>query len=230
MTRKLVWGNMDIRYELFQTERRDMEIRVSADAVKAFVPKRTPLRVADEFVLSRWGEVQEHMAKLEAYRRAHEREHPVHEGAPIMLRGKVYRLHYGETSFPGIHGEVFCVSRRPGEEPRAAVRRALMEYADLCYRERLAVLAPMVGREPGGMRVRAQKSRWGSCSSRGDLSLNYKIVMAPPQVMDYILIHELCHLYEMNHSQRFWARLKRHMPDYEEWKKWLQTNGGMLGV
>ena len=151
----------------------------------------------------------------------------VHEGA-IMIRGRCTGA---------LRESILCRDPRrgvpgepPAKEPRAAVRRALMDYADLCYRERLAVLAPMVGREPRGMQVRAQTSRWGSCSSRGDLSLNYKIVMAPPQVMDYILIHELCHLYEMNHSQRFWARLKRHMPYYEEWKKWLQTNVGMLGV
>ena len=80
------------------------------------------------------------------------------------------------------------------------------------------------------MAIRDQKSRWGSCSQKGNVNFNWKLVMAPPPALDYVVVHELCHLYEFNHSPRFWALVARHVPDYEVWKKWLKAHGKELGV
>ena len=69
--------------------------------------------------------------------------------------------------------------------------------------------------------IRDQKSRWGSCSSRGTLSFNYKLVFAPPKVLDYVVVHELCHLKHLNHSKAFWGEVARYLPDYKDRKKKL---------
>ena len=72
--------------------------------------------------------------------------------------------------------------------------------------------------------VRNQKTRWGSCSRKRNLNLNYKIALLPPSLADYIIVHEICHLKEMNHSPKFWALVERTMPDYRNMRKQLRTN------
>jgi predicted metal-dependent hydrolase len=76
--------------------------------------------------------------------------------------------------------------------------------------------------------VRDQKSRWGSCSSNGNLSFSWRLIMAPPHVLDYVAAHEVAHLREMNHSPRFWALVRRAVPEYEKAQGWLKANGQEL--
>lgn len=76
--------------------------------------------------------------------------------------------------------------------------------------------------------IRDQKTRWGSCSSNGTLSFNYRLMLAPPRVLDYVVVHELCHLTHMNHSTDFWNMVASILPDYKEYRKWLRDNGHTL--
>ncbi|MCE9599136.1 MAG: M48 family metallopeptidase [Spirochaetia bacterium] len=90
--------------------------------------------------------------------------------------------------------------------------------------------APLIGRTPLRFTVRRMRSRWGSCSSKGSLSLNWKILAAPQSVIDYLVVHELAHLVEQNHSKRFWAVVGKAMPDFYEARKWLKTHGNAILV
>jgi predicted metal-dependent hydrolase len=76
--------------------------------------------------------------------------------------------------------------------------------------------------------VRSQRSRWGSCSRRGTISLNWRLIQTPPHVQDYIILHELCHLREMNHSVRFWREVERVCPEYEAAERWLKLHSSLL--
>lgn len=76
------------------------------------------------------------------------------------------------------------------------------------------------------IRIGNQRTRWGSCSSKGTISYNWKLVLMPELIMDYVVIHELCHLVEMNHSKRFWDLVESMMPNYAECRAWLKKNGG----
>lgn len=78
------------------------------------------------------------------------------------------------------------------------------------------------------IRIKDQKSRWGSCSSKGNLNFNWRIIMAPEPVCDYVVIHELCHLVFMDHSVNFWNLVESICPDYRQYKKWLKENGKQL--
>ena len=91
-------------------------------------------------------------------------------------------------------------------------------------------LLPAWHRRITSVTIRSQKTRWGSCSSRGTLSFNWKLYLAPVEVLDYVIVHELSHLCEMNHSDSFWALVERLMPDYRIWYKWLKQNGGTLDI
>lgn len=80
----------------------------------------------------------------------------------------------------------------------------------------------------GTVTIREQKTRWGSCSSRGNLNFNWRLILAPEPVLDYVVIHELAHRKEMNHSARFWEILEEMMPDYRQYRRWLKQYGDCL--
>jgi predicted metal-dependent hydrolase len=98
--------------------------------------------------------------------------------------------------------------------------------ADLTLRT--ARQARLMGLCYGRVTIRLQKTRWGSCSSKGNLNYNALLMLAPEAVRDYVVIHELCHLVEMNHSPRFWAQVERYCPDYDSRRSWLKVHGDQL--
>ena len=94
--------------------------------------------------------------------------------------------------------------------------------------KRVAYYAPLVGVSYKKITIRKQKSRWGSCSAEGNLSFNALLLLAPPMVLDSVVVHELCHRLEMNHSPRFYGHVYRVFPEYDKWHKWLNDNGDLL--
>lgn len=106
--------------------------------------------------------------------------------------------------------------------------RKLADQALKVIPERVKYYAPLVGVSYGRITIRNQRSKWGSCSSKGNLNFNCLLMLAPPEVLDSVVVHELCHRKEMNHSDRFYAEVLRVYPDYYKWNKWLKDNGGIL--
>ena len=111
-----------------------------------------------------------------------------------------------------------------------------LERAERYYRaraksyipNRVARYAKLMDVEYGKIVIRNQKTRWGSRSSSGTLSFNWRLMLAPKEVLDYVVVHELCHIKQMNHSQAFWDEVKKVMPDYQMYRKWLKDNGHLL--
>ena len=96
-----------------------------------------------------------------------------------------------------------------------ALQKWLQQLGKYHLGQQLQTLSQETGYRYQSYRVKGQKSRWGSCSSRGNINLNYKLLLLPPEWTRYVIIHELCHTVEMNHSKAFWQRVEQHMPDYE---------------
>ncbi|ETP72027.1 putative metal-dependent hydrolase [Lachnospiraceae bacterium JC7] len=94
--------------------------------------------------------------------------------------------------------------------------------------KRVEYFAGMVGVDYGRITIRNQKTRWGSCSSRGNLNFNCLLMLTPPEIIDYVIVHELCHRKVMNHSSRFWSEVEKVLPDYRVRRKWLNDNGGVI--
>ena len=116
------------------------------------------------------------------------------------------------------------------QEPKLTTEdiRALADRALQTIPQRVAHFAPMVGVTYGRITIRNQRSRWGSCSSRGNLNFNCLLMLVPAEVLDYVVVHELCHRKEMNHSPQFWAEVARVLPDYRQRERWLKENGPHL--
>ena len=105
---------------------------------------------------------------------------------------------------------------------------ALAEQAKQVIPARVAHYAAMLGVQYGRITIRTQKTRWGSCSSKGNLNFNCLLMLAPPEVLDSVVVHELCHRKHMNHSAAFYAEIARVMPDYKARHAWLKQNGAAL--
>lgn len=101
-------------------------------------------------------------------------------------------------------------------------RREGVERALELIPQRVAYFAERMQVSYGRITIREQKTRWGSCSSKGNLNFNWKLVLVPPELLDYVVVHELAHRIEMNHSQQFWAVVEQEMPDYKERRKCLK--------
>lgn len=94
--------------------------------------------------------------------------------------------------------------------------------------KRVSYFAKQIDVTYGKITIRNQKTRWGSCSSKGNLNFNCLLMLTPPEVIDYVVVHELCHRKEMNHSEAFWAEVEKILPYYKEQVKWLKENGGQI--
>lgn len=94
--------------------------------------------------------------------------------------------------------------------------------------EKVRLFADKMGVEYGKITIRCQKTRYGSCTAKGNLNFNCLIMLMPEEIIDYVIVHELCHIKQMNHSRRFWNEVESILPDYKERRKWLKLNGNIL--
>lgn len=146
-------------------------------------------------------------------------------GTELPLGGRPHRIVVGRGCAATVgEGAIFAPAGREGP----AVEALLKHLA----RDRLAAAvtrhAGALGATPGRLTLRDTRSRWGSCASSGKLMFSWRLVMAPPEVLDYVAAHEVAHLAEMNHSPAFWQQVERLMPGYRPPRRWLRENGALL--
>ncbi|WP_324752817.1 SprT family zinc-dependent metalloprotease [Roseovarius sp. Pro17] len=210
-------GNPPIALTLRRSARaRRISLRVSAldGRVTLTLPKGLPEREALDFARSKQDWLQGHLADRVP-------EVIVAPGADIPVEGRMLRLEAGtgRRVFPS--GDTLLV---PGGQPAR-----LQAWLRTLARERLVAAsdryAAALGRPYGRITLRDTRSRWGSCSSSAGLSYSWRLIMAPPDVLDYVAAHEVAHLEQMNHSPAFWALVAALMPDYQTHRKWLRQNG-----
>ena len=143
-------------------------------------------------------------------------------GDVILLRGQAIRL---EPDGRTIRlGPVTVTAPADGSDLRPGIERRLRAIASRELPERTYALANLNGFTVHRVTVRAQRTRWGSCSSRGSISLNWRLIHAPDSVRDYIILHELAHRRHMNHSHRFWAEVERLCPAWRDAETWLKQH------
>ncbi|MBE9605011.1 M48 family metallopeptidase [Acetobacteraceae bacterium H6797] len=152
------------------------------------------------------------------------------DGATLPLGGVPYVIRHAPEARGGawlaedgaivVAGDEAFLPRRVADFLRAEAKRRISES--------VSRHAPLLGRFPRAIRVKDTSSRWGSCSSDGNLAFSWRLVMAPPWVLDYVVAHELAHLAEMNHSDRFWAQVNKLTPHTDAAEAWLKKNGPAL--
>lgn len=111
---------------------------------------------------------------------------------------------------------------------RAALEKRYIAAAKEYFPKRAAYFQQFTGGTYSRISIRSQKTRWGSCSAKGTLSFNWRLMLAPPAILDYVVVHELCHLSHMDHSDSFWKKVESVYPDYRTARKWLKDHGHEL--
>lgn len=111
---------------------------------------------------------------------------------------------------------------------RQGIERFYRKKAEEVIRDRLEFFNEQYGFQFNRVSFRNQKTRWGSCSAKRNLNFNWRLIMAPIEVIDYVVVHELCHLQQMNHSAKFWQLVEKAIPDFKERRKWLKKNHYLL--
>jgi len=158
------------------------------------------------------------------------------QGRSVFYRGKQYmvetRVEPGSAGSVEVEEDRLIVTVAPGQQENgtvtAVLERWMRRMARLLINQRLRVMNEKLRLSYNRVFIRDQKTRWGSCSQQKNLNFNWRLVMAPLPVMDYIVAHELAHLVEMNHSRKFWAVVEQICPEYMVHRDWLKKNGSLL--
>jgi len=216
--------------QIIRTNRKTIAIVVRADGR---VIVRAPLRTADAhisaFVAEKQSWIESKLAQvLLNQKRARPRLFTTGESLPYL--GRLVPLDLVDKARPALRytGEKFLLA---GPAQNHALRLFTNWYQDqarLIFEERVHLYAQSFQLSYTRLRITSARTRWGSCSTRGTLSFSWRLVMAPMAVIDYVVIHELAHLLEHNHSKRFWSRVAAMMPDYQQHLAWLKSNGSTL--
>ena len=199
-------------------------LRLQADgAVRVTVPRRGSLTEARNFAERQIPWIAQQLKRLAA--------NPVkpliwEAGTPVYFRGTPTSLVAGPPGLVSLGGEIIAVGESTSLRP--AVQKHLHGLAARELPPRVLALAAPHGLTVQCVTVRNQRSRWGSCSRRGTISLNWRLVQTPETVRDYIILHELAHLRQMNHSSKFWAEVERFCPAYLEAEQWLKEHRNFL--
>ena len=205
---------------------RARQVRVSVEsdgAVRVTLPRRAPLRAADEAVreLAPW---------IERRRRALARAAAEIARTPgtVPYLGRELRL-VPEPGRTRVHrrGDALLV---PGTDGAAAIERWYRRAARAEIGPRLDAAVARAGTSYTRLTIRSQRTRWGSCSQAGAMSFNWRLLLAPEPVLDYVVEHEVCHLQVMDHSPRFWRLLESRVPDWRDHAAWLRRYGSTLAL
>ncbi len=230
--RSISHGDSTIRYTVVRSRRRKKTLTITIDpgnGVRVLVPARTPNAEIEAIVRKRAGWI---LRKL-----AEERPEPQPRrfttGEKLHYLGRevplVVQLTADQAPSVSLEADalmVACPVRLSEEDRTAAIEQALLgwyrERAAGLLRESVARWQPEVGVSPARISIGDQKTRWGSCSSKGSLRFNLRLAMVPQALIDYVAVHELCHLLEANHSPSFWQHVHRVMPDFEARRRRLK--------
>ena len=200
---------------------RRLSLRVgrSDGRVTLSLPPRMPLSEARAFVAQQAEWIARHVAAAPPAR-------VVSVGGTLPLRGREVPLVAGTGRSARLAGDGIAVA----DDARAGLRvKALLQtLARSHLAEAVDRYSAALGRQPTKLTLRDTRSRWGSCSSRGELMFSWRLVMAPPEVLDYVAAHEVAHLAHMDHSARFWAQVEALLPDYAPRRAWLRREGAAL--
>lgn len=184
------------------------------------LPRRTPEREALAFLRERETWVRGHLERVAPPR-------AVRLGGSLPYLGEEIALRPAAVRSPRLEDRVLLL---PSDAARAPAR--VMAFLKARARDRLSVAvdrhAAALGRRARRLSFRDTRSRWGSCSSQGDIMLSWRLVMAPPEIGDYVAAHEVAHLAEMNHSPAFWAVCERLFPQHRAARDWLRLHGDAL--
>ena len=234
-------GKQTIDYEIIRSDRKSIGIIVDKDSNLVIrAPIKTDKEKIKEVISDKSEWILEKLEKVGEIKPAPKPKEFL-SGEKLSYLGRKYRLKVKPADIDKARIKLYQ-GRFLIDYPKAfegddgkrisVIRDALTEWyrgkAKIKIKERVDKYREELGVKPNSIKIKNQKTRWGSCSSLDNLNFNFKIIMAPMSIVDYIVVHELAHLIYDNHSREFWQTIKSIIPDYEERREWLRINGRRL--
>jgi len=220
-------------FQLIRSKRRrkTISLRIKDDGkIVVYVPYHTQKREIEGFIKEKGSWIIKKIS--EKGRSTKETERAFIPGEKFLYLGESYPLEIGDTNDKGFPLKLFFGKFILGKDHLDEARDLFIHWykreAKEKIEERVDYFSKRLQLFPEGLKITSAKYRWGSCSRDSRLSFSWRIIMAPLRVIDYVLIHELVHIKEKNHSERFWTYLERILPDYREHRLWLKENGHRL--
>lgn len=226
-----------IHYELIRSKRKTADIVIERDgSLMVRVPEDTPVETVENIVHSKRLWIYKNLAEwrdLNATKVIRE----YRNGEGFLYLGRSYRLTLVAQQQQDLilkNGRLSLrrdiVDTGDSERIQSAFRDYYIKQGEQRISQRVAYYAPKVGVDIKSVSVKELGHRWGSCSPSGNLSFHWKCMMAPPTIIDYIVVHELCHRHHLDHTVAFWNELDKILPDYHDRKEWLKKNGAAMDV
>jgi predicted metal-dependent hydrolase len=214
----------DLPYRVRRSDRA-RRVRVTVDArgeVEVVLPRRSPERAAAAAIVELRPWIERRLAEAGAARDA-----IAARGATVPYLGRELELR-AQAGRSRVHrrGDVLLVPA--DERAPAATERWFRRAAQREIAPRLDAAVAALGTRYSTLTIRNQRTRWGSCSATGAMSFNWRLLLAPEPVLDYVVWHEACHLRVMDHSSNFWLLVRQHCPTYEDHRRWLRRHGATL--
>lgn len=216
--------DFSIGYELIRSKRKTLAIHITdGGGVLVKAPLRCPQALVEDFIYSRRKWISERVASRKL-RAEQKRAFSVREGDFLRFLGREYPVEQGEAV--SFDGNVFTVPKWETESEFSAVRERIIslyrQLAERIFPERAKYYAEKIGVTPSSVKLSNAKTLWGSCSGKNSVHLTWRLIMGSMTAVDYVVVHELCHIKQHNHSPRFWAEVEKAFPDYRNAERELK--------
>lgn len=231
-------GGQRFDYTLrFSAKAKRRRIRVSSKGIEVVLPLRADTRQAESLLRDHSDWLMRQTKRIVEIGQLRNAQHEQTKGT-LLLRGLPMQLHVTTEATERAYGRVEHIGDKlivylptgSDIDARLVLESWLRRQARHDLLQRITERSAQMSLAPNRIYLMNQRTRWGSCSSKRNLSFNWRLVLAPPDILDYIVVHELAHLKEMNHSQRFWLLVCSFCPDFEQHKRWLKDNEWRLTV
>ncbi len=218
-----------MEYRLVRSKRRTIALQIENDGTLTI---RAPLWMSQGFIQhfmwQKMSWIERTKQRMEqSTMRPHKR---FVEGEEFLFLGTHYPLILTDHHTQVTLNRQLLLPRSLTHKTKEALTHWYMEQARLLFTERLELYTEQMNVTIKGLRLSNAKRRWGSCSTTGSINLNWRLIMAPMAIVDYVIVHELAHVHHMNHSKTFWAKVERHHPSYKTSRSWLRANGHNLSI
>jgi len=179
------------------------------------------LREKKDWVLEKYWKIEDYLARIPEWN--------FEEGEKFPLLDKELTIRYSENEKSRINNEEIIIPRNDcASSPKDTIESLYRKKAKDIFRKKISKYEDSFSKSFNKLYVRDQKTKWASCSAKNNISFNWRLLLGPEDVLEYVVVHELIHLEEPNHSRKFWRRMEEILPDYRERRKWLKDNSPEL--
>jgi len=216
--------------KIIRSKRKSIALEIGRDAkLVVRAPMRVNLKFIEAIVRSKSDWIFQKQSEFKEKYSVFKKKKFI-DGEEFLYLGNLYKLKYSNNNIPLDLKTHFYLSQKYKKSAKAVFQYWYKEHAYEKLLERTVLFANRAGFSFNKIKISNARGRWGSCSYNGNINFSWRLIMAPLEVLDYVVVHELSHLKHRDHSSRFWNRVASIMPDYQIHRRWLKDNGHLLDL